>query len=85
MDQPQPGFRQSVNAALGNRPFLFSVGIYLFKWLSVSILEVMLLYFVKYVARREAQSDLIMATIFAALVDDSRCGRVRIFVATVSS
>jgi GPH family glycoside/pentoside/hexuronide:cation symporter len=68
MDQPQPGFRHSVKAALDNRPFLFSVGIYLFTWLSVSILEVMLLYFVKYVAQREAQSNLIMATIFIVAI-----------------
>jgi glycoside/pentoside/hexuronide:cation symporter, GPH family len=68
MDQPQPAFRHSVKAALENRPFLFSVGIYLFTWLSVSILEVMLLYFVKYVAQREAQSDLIMATIFVVAI-----------------
>jgi GPH family glycoside/pentoside/hexuronide:cation symporter len=68
MEQPRPGFRHSVKAALANRPFLFSVGIYLFTWLSVSILEVMLLYFVKYVAQREAQSDLIMATIFIVAI-----------------
>jgi GPH family glycoside/pentoside/hexuronide:cation symporter len=68
MEQPQPGFRHSVQAALANRPFLFSVGIYLFTWLSVSILEVMLLYFVKYVAQREAQSNLIMATIFIVAI-----------------
>jgi GPH family glycoside/pentoside/hexuronide:cation symporter len=64
MNQPQPSLRQAVRAAMGNPPFLFGLGIYLFTWVSVSILESILLFFVKYVVQREAQSDLIMAIIF---------------------
>lgn len=68
MSRQQPGFFQSVGAALKNRPFVFSMGIYLFTWISMNILETTLLFFIKYVMRREAQSDLIMATIFVTAV-----------------
>lgn len=64
MQQPQPKFGRAVRAAVGNRPFLFGLGIYLFTWVAVSILESILLFFIKYVVRQEAQSDLIMALIF---------------------
>jgi len=68
MGQEQTGLRQSIKAAWGNRPFVFGLGIYLFTWVSVSILETILLFFVKYVVQREAQSDLIMATIFVTAI-----------------
>jgi GPH family glycoside/pentoside/hexuronide:cation symporter len=68
MQQEQPSLRQSIRAVRGNRPFFFGLGIYLFTWVSFSILQVMLLYFIKYVVRREAQSDLIMATIFIVAI-----------------
>jgi GPH family glycoside/pentoside/hexuronide:cation symporter len=38
--------------------------IFLFTWVTVSIIQLILLYYIKYVVQREAQSDLIMATIF---------------------
>ncbi|MDD2695545.1 MAG: MFS transporter, partial [Anaerolineales bacterium] len=47
-----------------NRPFVFSAGIFLLTWVSIDILQATLLYFLKYVVQREAQSDMIMATIF---------------------
>lgn len=68
MNQKQPGLRQSMKAAWGNRPFVFGLGIYLFTWVSVSILETILLFFIKYVVERESQSDLIMATIFVTAI-----------------
>ncbi|UCH60266.1 MAG: MFS transporter [Anaerolineales bacterium] len=68
MNQEQPGMRQSMKAAWGNRPFVFGLGIYLFTWVSVSILETILLFFIKYVVERESQSDLIMATIFVTAI-----------------
>ena len=64
MEQVQPTLRQSLRAAARNRPFLFSVGIFLFTWVAIDILQATLLYFVKYIVVREAESDLIMATIF---------------------
>jgi GPH family glycoside/pentoside/hexuronide:cation symporter len=68
MHQEQPSLRQSIRAVRGNRPFFFGLGIYLFTWVSFSILQVMLLYFIKYVLQRETQSDLIMATIFIVAI-----------------
>jgi GPH family glycoside/pentoside/hexuronide:cation symporter len=64
MQQKQPGLRQSIKASLENRPFIFSTVIYLFTWVTVDILQTILLYFIKYVVKRESSSDLIMATIF---------------------
>ncbi|MDQ1301683.1 MAG: glycoside/pentoside/hexuronide:cation symporter, family, partial [Chloroflexota bacterium] len=64
MEQPPPKLGRAVRATFSNRPFLFGLGIYLFTWVSVSILEAILLFFIKYVVQREAQSDLIMALIF---------------------
>jgi len=59
-----PGLRQSLRAAGRNRPFVFSIGIFLFTWISVDVVQATLLYFIKYWMHREAESDLVMATIF---------------------
>ena len=64
MNQEQTGLRQAVKAAGKNRPFIFGMVIFLFTWVTISIIQLILLYYIKYVVRREAQSDLIMATIF---------------------
>jgi GPH family glycoside/pentoside/hexuronide:cation symporter len=64
MHQAQPQVGKSLRAAVNNRPFVFGLVIYLFTWVAVSIIEVILLYYIKYVVEREPQSDLIMATIF---------------------
>jgi GPH family glycoside/pentoside/hexuronide:cation symporter len=68
MEMQQPGLRHSLQAAFKNRPFIFSAGIFLLTWVAVSILEGTLLFFLKYVVEREAQSDLIMATIFVTAI-----------------
>jgi len=68
MAQAQPSIAGSARAAVRNRPFLFGLGIYLFTWVSVSILQAILLFFIKYVVGREAQSDLVMATIFVVAI-----------------
>jgi GPH family glycoside/pentoside/hexuronide:cation symporter len=60
----QPGLRESFKAAVKNRPFVFGMVIFLLTWVSVDILQVSLLYFIKYVVQREGDSDLIMAVIF---------------------
>jgi glycoside/pentoside/hexuronide:cation symporter, GPH family len=59
-----PRLKDSLKAAFKNRPFVFSMAIFLFTWVSVDILQATLLYFIKYVVQREAQSDVIMAVIF---------------------
>jgi GPH family glycoside/pentoside/hexuronide:cation symporter len=62
--QKQPGFWESLLASFNNRPFIFSAVIYLFTWVTVDILQTILLYFIKYVVDRESYSEVIMATIF---------------------
>jgi len=64
MNQEPAGLRQAVRAAVKNRPFIFGLVIYLFTWAMISLIQLILLYYIKYVVQREAQSDLIMATIF---------------------
>ena len=64
----QPGLVESLKAAAKNRPFVFSVVIFLLTGVSVDILQITLLYFVKYVVQREAQSGLIMAVIFVTAI-----------------
>jgi len=61
---PPPTLKESVRAALRNRPFMFAMGIFLLTWVTVNLLETMLLYFLKYWLLLEAQSDLILGTIF---------------------
>lgn len=68
MEKERPGLRESLRAAYKNRPFVFSAGIFLLTWVAVTILEGTLLFFLKYVVEREAQSDLIMATIFITAI-----------------
>jgi GPH family glycoside/pentoside/hexuronide:cation symporter len=60
----QPRLAGSLKAAFKNKPFLFGAGIFLLTWVAVDILQTTLLFFLKYVLKREGQSDLIMATIF---------------------
>ena len=68
MLQEQPSIWKSIKAAWTNRPFLFGLGIFLFTWVSISIIETILLFYIKYVVQRESQSDLIMATIFVVAI-----------------
>ena len=68
MQQAQPSLRQSLRAALGNKPFIFGLIIFLFTWVSMDLLQTTLLYFIKYVVEKEPSSDLIMGTIFVTAV-----------------
>lgn len=68
MQQDQPGIKESLRAALKNRPFIFSAGIYLVTWMCMDIMQTTLLYFIKYVMHREGQSDLIMGVIFVVAI-----------------
>lgn len=62
--QSQPKLKESLRAALKNRPFLFAVGIFLFTWTGLNIVQNMLLFFLKYRMNLEAQSDLVAGTVF---------------------
>jgi GPH family glycoside/pentoside/hexuronide:cation symporter len=64
MHQPPKGIRESVAALRNNPPFVFGLVIYLFTWVTVAIIQLIMLYYIKYVVRQEAHSDLIMAIIF---------------------
>ncbi len=64
--QPQPRIMGSLRAALRNRPFLFAMGIFLLTWTSVDIVQTVILFYIKYRMGLEAQSDLILATIFVS-------------------
>ncbi|MFN8383953.1 MAG: MFS transporter [Anaerolineales bacterium] len=56
--------KESIKMTWQNHPFLFGLGMFLFNGVTMSIIQVILLYYVKYVVKRESQSDIIMATIF---------------------
>lgn len=58
----------SLSAAWKNRPFIFGMGIFLLTWVAVDILNATLLFFIKYVVQREAQSEIIMGTIFVTAI-----------------
>ena len=58
------GIKDSIKATWQNRPFVFGLIMFMFNGVTMSIIQVILLYYVKYVVNREAQSDIIMATIF---------------------
>jgi GPH family glycoside/pentoside/hexuronide:cation symporter len=64
----RPKLWESFKAAIKNRPFVFSAVIYLFTWTSMHIIEANLLYYIKYVVRRENISEVIMATIFITAI-----------------
>ena len=68
MEMEPPKLLESLKAAFRNPPFLFSLGIYLFTWLAVDIMQSTLLYFIKYALLREKQSDIIMGTIFVVAI-----------------
>jgi GPH family glycoside/pentoside/hexuronide:cation symporter len=68
MEQEPPPLLRSLKAVFHNRPFLLGLGIYLFTWVAIDILQAILLYFLKYCVLREAQSDLIMGTVFVSAI-----------------
>jgi len=60
----QPRLRDSLEAALRNRPLLYGVGVFLLTWLALNIVQSVLLYFIRYWMGLEGQSDTIFAVIF---------------------
>jgi Na+/melibiose symporter-like transporter len=63
-----PRLIASLKALVKNPPFLLGLGIFLFTWVSVDLMQTILLYFLKYCLNRERQSDLVMGTVFAAAI-----------------
>ncbi len=64
----RPRLKESLKAAIKNRPFIFSAVIYLFTWTSMAIIEANLLFYIKYVVQRENMNEVIMATIFVTAI-----------------
>ena len=60
-----PGIKESLGAAFRNKPFLFSLGIFLFSFGALEIMQSMLL-FLRYRMNLEEQSDLIAGCLFGA-------------------
>lgn len=63
-EQAQPKFRDSIRAALRNRPFIFAAGLFLFTWATLEVVQMMLLYFIKYHLLMERSQDTIAGMIF---------------------
>ncbi len=61
-ERPKPA--GLLRAMMRNRPFVFSMVMFLLTWMAIDLLQATLLYFIKFVLNRELQADLIMAAIF---------------------
>jgi GPH family glycoside/pentoside/hexuronide:cation symporter len=68
MEQKPPKLLQSLKAAARNKPFVFGAVMFLLTWVCVDIMMANLLYFVKYVVQQEANSELIMGSIFVSAI-----------------
>lgn len=62
----QPKIKESLKAALKNRPFLFAIGIFLLTWTALDVLQTVLLYFLKYRMNLAGSGDLIFGLLFVA-------------------
>jgi GPH family glycoside/pentoside/hexuronide:cation symporter len=62
----QPTFKESLKAALKNRPFLYAIGIFLLTWTALDVLQTVLLYFLKYRMNLAGNGDMIFALLFIA-------------------
>jgi GPH family glycoside/pentoside/hexuronide:cation symporter len=67
-EAPPPRLRASLKSVVANRPFRLGLGIYVFTWIAVDLVQATILYFLKYCVRREAQGDWILGTIFVAAI-----------------
>jgi GPH family glycoside/pentoside/hexuronide:cation symporter len=64
MHMAEPALKDSLRAAFRNKPFLIVMGIFLFTWMALEIIQATLLFFLKYRMNLESQSDIVTATIF---------------------
>lgn len=62
--QPKFNWLKSFKVAWQNKPFVFGMFIFLFNGITLHIVQVILLYYLKYVIEREPEQDLIMGVIF---------------------
>lgn len=62
----QPGLKESILAAVKNRPFLIVVGIFLATWVALDLVQTTLLYYLKHRMNLESQGDLVFGLLFVA-------------------
>jgi GPH family glycoside/pentoside/hexuronide:cation symporter len=65
-EQEKVGFKQSLMAALRNRPFMFALVIFTLTWIALDIIQASLLYFLKYRMHMPEQGDVIFGLLFVA-------------------
>lgn len=66
LDVPKTGLRDSLKAAIKNRPFLYAVGIFLATWAALDIVQASLLYFLKHRMALGEREDLVFGLLFTA-------------------
>ena len=65
-EQKQPGIKESILAALNNKPFLYAAAIFLLGLTALDITQATLLYFLKYHMHLEDNYDLVFGLLFVA-------------------
>ncbi len=65
-EQKQSSIKESLKAAVKNKPFLFAIGIFLLTWTAIDVLQTVLLYYLKYRMNLAANGDLIFGLLFVA-------------------
>jgi GPH family glycoside/pentoside/hexuronide:cation symporter len=65
-EQSQPSIKESVMAAVKNKPFLYAAGIFLLGLTALDITQATLLYFLKYHMHLEENYDLVFGLLFVA-------------------
>lgn len=66
--QKQPSLFESLQAARRNRPFIFAMGIFLFTWTAMSIIENQLFFFLEYRMGLEAEAPMVAAAVFVTAI-----------------
>jgi len=66
--QDQPSLRESLQAARRNRPFVFAMGIFLFTWTAMSIIENQLFYFLEYRMGFDEEAPIVAAAVFVTAI-----------------
>lgn len=62
--QARPSLKDSLQAARRNRPFLITMGIFLFTFTGLEIIATQMIYFLKYRMGLEDQTDIVFAVLF---------------------
>jgi len=65
-ERKQPGIKESLLAAVRNKPFLFAAGIFLLGLTALDITQATLMYFLKYRLNLEKHYDLVFGQLFVA-------------------